>query len=231
MKKAFTLAEVLITLGVIGVVSAMTIPNLMTNYKAYRLKTQFWKAYSTLSQVIRRMNDDGVLYNPSEYEVGEFYKLVLKYISGGLDCGMVSTGSDKGTPCYRYHDDTQKGYSTLFGRTLSNGNSSFVQHGQIAMPDGSLLLFQSREGTSAFVISVDINGYNNPPNRFGYDMFAFRIDEMKGALIPYIANTYSGVGDCSFDTVSTAQWYGWACAERAINEPDYFKKLVRKIKL
>ncbi|MBQ8459380.1 hypothetical protein IJ541_04685, partial [bacterium] len=77
----------------------------------------------------------------------------------------------------------------------------------------------------------DINGYNNPPNRFGYDMFAFRIDEMKGALIPYIANTYSGVGDCSFDTVSTAQWYGWACAERAINEPDYFKKLVRKIKL
>ncbi|MBQ8459388.1 type II secretion system protein, partial [bacterium] len=91
----FTLAEVLITIGIIGVVSAMTIPNLMTNYKVYRLKTQFWKSYSTLSQVIRRMNDDGVLYNPSEYEVGEFYKLVLKYISGGLDCGMVSTGSDK----------------------------------------------------------------------------------------------------------------------------------------
>ena len=32
MKKAFTLAEVLITLGIIGIVAAMTIPNLMNNY-------------------------------------------------------------------------------------------------------------------------------------------------------------------------------------------------------
>lgn len=37
MKKsiAFTLAEVLITLGIIGVVAAMTIPNLITSYKVH----------------------------------------------------------------------------------------------------------------------------------------------------------------------------------------------------
>ena len=199
----------------------------MTNYKAYRLKTQFWKSYSTLSQVIRRMNDDGVLYNPSEYEVGEFYKIVLKYISGGLDCGMISNRTAKGTPCYNANDSTQKPYSTLYGRKLGSG-SQFVLHGQIAMQDGSLLLFQSFVLASyAFVISIDINGYNNPPNRFGYDMFAFKIDEMKGSLLPYEA----GVGDCSFNTVNQHGWYGWACAERAINEPDYFKELVRKIKL
>ena len=33
MKKAFTLAEVLITLGIIGIVAAMTIPTLITNYQ------------------------------------------------------------------------------------------------------------------------------------------------------------------------------------------------------
>lgn len=40
-KVAFTLAEVLITLGIIGIVVAMTIPTLMTNIKARKLRTQF----------------------------------------------------------------------------------------------------------------------------------------------------------------------------------------------
>ena len=39
----FTLAEILITLGIIGVVAAMTIPALMTAYKAHRYKSQFLK--------------------------------------------------------------------------------------------------------------------------------------------------------------------------------------------
>lgn len=33
MKKGFTLAEVLITLGIIGVVAALTLPSLITNYR------------------------------------------------------------------------------------------------------------------------------------------------------------------------------------------------------
>ena len=37
----FTLAEVLITLGIIGVVAALTIPTLMTNLKAQKLPSQF----------------------------------------------------------------------------------------------------------------------------------------------------------------------------------------------
>lgn len=36
MKKSFTLAEVLITLGIIGVVAAMTLPSLIGNYKKNR---------------------------------------------------------------------------------------------------------------------------------------------------------------------------------------------------
>ena len=50
---AFTLAEVLITLGIIGVVAAMTIPNLMANIQGSRVRTQFKKAISTLNQAAK----------------------------------------------------------------------------------------------------------------------------------------------------------------------------------
>ena len=46
----FTLAEVLITLGIIGVVAAMTIPTLISNTNGAQFKTGFKKALSTLSR-------------------------------------------------------------------------------------------------------------------------------------------------------------------------------------
>ncbi len=47
--RAFTLSEVLITLGIIGIVAAMTIPTLMNKAKYAELAGQFKKEYSTLS--------------------------------------------------------------------------------------------------------------------------------------------------------------------------------------
>ncbi len=49
-KAAFTLAEVLITLGIIGIVAAMTLPTLVAKYKEKQRVTQVKKAYSILSQ-------------------------------------------------------------------------------------------------------------------------------------------------------------------------------------
>ena len=46
----FTLAEVLITLGIIGVVAAMTIPNLIANTNSAKFRSQFKKTISTMSQ-------------------------------------------------------------------------------------------------------------------------------------------------------------------------------------
>ena len=53
MKKAFTLAEVLITLGIIGVVAALTLPSLMTDIGNKKLKTQFFKTYTDLNQAAK----------------------------------------------------------------------------------------------------------------------------------------------------------------------------------
>ena len=52
-RKAFTLAEILITLGIIGVVAAMTIPTLIANTNAQKYRSQLKKTISTLSQAAR----------------------------------------------------------------------------------------------------------------------------------------------------------------------------------
>lgn len=52
-KKAFTLAEVLVTLGIIGIVAAMTLPALIQNYQKMVLKSQFKKVYTTLFNAIK----------------------------------------------------------------------------------------------------------------------------------------------------------------------------------
>jgi len=57
-KAAFTLAEVLITLGIIGVVAAMTMPALMSNYRKHVVETRLAKFYSTMNQAIQRAEVD-----------------------------------------------------------------------------------------------------------------------------------------------------------------------------
>ena len=52
---AFTLAEVLITLGIVGVVAVMTMPTVIKNIQHKSLESQFKKSYSQLSQVIEQL--------------------------------------------------------------------------------------------------------------------------------------------------------------------------------
>lgn len=49
----FTLAEVLITLGIIGIVAAMTIPTLMTKFAKSRTETQLKTFYSKINQTVK----------------------------------------------------------------------------------------------------------------------------------------------------------------------------------
>lgn len=51
--RAFTLAEILITLGVIGVVAAITIPGLITAHKKHVTATKLERAVSVITQAIR----------------------------------------------------------------------------------------------------------------------------------------------------------------------------------
>lgn len=88
---AFTLAEVLITLGIVGVVVAMTLPVLIQNYQKQATATSLRKAYSELNQVLQRSiadNGDPVTWNNSfDYGVENWVKTYIepyvKVISSG----------------------------------------------------------------------------------------------------------------------------------------------------
>ena len=67
--KGFTLAEVLVTLGIIGVVSAMTVPTLMQNYQRQSYVTQLHKVYNEFSQAAERYKNDNNYLNLSESRV------------------------------------------------------------------------------------------------------------------------------------------------------------------
>lgn len=53
MRRAFTLAEVLITLAIIGIVAAITIPSVIANYQQQEFKTGLRKAVSVLNEAIQ----------------------------------------------------------------------------------------------------------------------------------------------------------------------------------
>ena len=57
-KCAFTLAEVLITLGIIGIIAALTLPQLIKNYQQKVLQEQFKVAYSLLQQTVLKIRAD-----------------------------------------------------------------------------------------------------------------------------------------------------------------------------
>lgn len=63
-RTAFTLAEILITLGIIGVVAALTMPALIQNYKNHVVETRLKKFYSIMNQaVLMAKNDYGDFEN------------------------------------------------------------------------------------------------------------------------------------------------------------------------
>lgn len=66
MKKGFTLAEVLITLGIIGIIAAITLPSLIGHYKQKVLQEQFKTAYSLLQQAYLKIQADWG-YTPNCY--------------------------------------------------------------------------------------------------------------------------------------------------------------------
>ena len=61
-KAAFTLAEVLITLGIIGVVAAITIPTIAKNYYKHTLEVKLAKTYDDLSDAIKKSELDNGRY-------------------------------------------------------------------------------------------------------------------------------------------------------------------------
>lgn len=226
----FTLAEVLITLGIIGVVAAMTIPNLIATHKAKRFRTQFLKSYSTIQQVFKQMQADDISIDPADYPIQEYYKVFGKYLKGATDCGgqeYYSNNDYKGEPCFNHR---KKYYKNLQGKNATKLNP-IVNDGEWLLPDGSLLLFENggaRWGSKVYV-TVDLNGFGNPPDRMGYDVFMFQLIDENLKTMGDTGTHYNNM-DIYCNLKSNNIQNGIACAQKAKENPDYFKWVAKNLK-
>lgn len=180
MKKGFTLVETLITLGVIGLVAALTIPDLIQNYKIKATVSILKKTYAQLDQGFRlaiNINDtvENWISSPSETpeastEVMNKLKPHIKLIN---DCG---TSID----CPRAENIYDYSKNNIYISTLNNGVRLYlnVQEKDCNWDRGDTKMLQNSCGW----IDADING-DKGPNKMGIDIFEFVIT--KYGLIPY----------------------------------------------
>ena len=186
-KKAFTLAEILITLGIIGVVAAMTIPNLMHKVRNKVLATQFKKTMADVTQAIGRIkanNDIDTLADYCAYYDGSEYPNSLECYDWFRDIFTSRTAKRVGT---FYHDydlirsDTE--IRTYNGQQyVTNSALAGIGYAVInprTMLDGQYLNVWIIE--SKLYIGVDING-KDKPNRLGHDIFVFIVHKKDDSL-------------------------------------------------
>ena len=183
-KIAFTLAEVLITLGIIGIVAAMTMPSLIQNYQKKQTVSQLQKAYSTFSQaLVQSQQENGqssewsVTVAGSSYEdnLAYFntywkpYLKVIKVCKTMKECGYNITGFASLTDRHNY---------TYYG--LFNNVPGFIYG------DGTYASIRPYgfNNVALQLLVIDING-SKMPNIIGRDVFHFQIDTTRGVISGY----------------------------------------------
>ncbi|MCD7878541.1 MAG: type II secretion system GspH family protein [Candidatus Gastranaerophilales bacterium] len=157
-KSAFTLAEVLITLVIIGIIAAITVPTLMANYRKQEVSSRLKKFYSNLSNAVRLadMENPGFIkstYSARETDYGQWWNDTLG----------------------KYMPVTEKANSTY--AMNSTTDSSYIPDKIYVLNDGSIIIEHVAgryDVTTNFMI--DING-EKAPNAYGKDIFGFSVGD------------------------------------------------------
>ncbi len=224
-KFAFTLAEVLITLGIIGVVAALTLPAVISNTQNKQLESGLKKGASVIEQALNMYQAEyGDKIAAGNIPNEELKPLLMKYMNVVKDCGYGHSDADKA--CIKNYGSGNSENSTYYKNyngTSSIDNSLFDE-GQFVLADGSLILIQNSAQTDLLYISIDVNGFNKRPNRLGQDLFMFYISD-KGQLLPMGAEGTNFQGEAYCAKTSTNSMNGAGCTYKALSEADYFKTL------
>ena len=223
-REAFTLAEVLITLGIIGVVAALTIPTLVNNYRKKQFETGLKKEYSVLLQALdmyKQDNETPLKKEDTDQSGGEFKNKIQPYLKILVDCGNNQASSKaKCVPNGYYTQDKKYTYKTYSGNIA---RETLFDDGQIILNDGSHLLFENPGGGSAVYVSIDVNGYKKLPNKWGEDVFTFQLMN-DGKLLPMGAEGTSFRNTATYCSKTSSNVYnGIACANRAIYDSSFWK--------
>ena len=214
MKKAFTLAEVLITLGIIGIVAAMTMPTLIANYKTKEIVGKLKKLQSSMSQAaLMAVNEYGAIDTwgiikddkESAHLVGTRLKPYLKLLD---DCGTETSESYTG----QWH---------LLNGVFQSKVTDFSLdcYYKLRLADGSEIFI--RPTNNGANIMVDING-KHVPNVLGKDIFFFGLKENGKCSAAGAGLDPKGSG---WATCNPKKGEGWNCTGRVVYKEnmDYLK--------
>lgn len=224
-KVGFTLAEVLITLGIIGVVAAMTIPTLMQKYYEKQTVAKLKETYSILSQALKSASQEEGL--PEEWDCNKADKesaekgaaILKKYIKVATDCGTTDTTGSclyngdyynlNGSEHWNFAKGTHE-----YKMKLLNGTSfwfRFIDETDLARARGGMIMS----------LKIDTNGAQKP-NIAGRDLFFLRYYENKGLLLEGATNTANSYKANCLNTKQS----GMGCAYYVVNfgNMDYLKK-------
>ncbi len=183
-KKGFTLAEVLITFGIIGVVAAITMPMLITHYQKQATVNQLKKAYSEFSQAVKMAEIDHGLMETWDFKVfntalerntyfGKNY--LLPYLK------VVETCIPSSSKCWA--DEIRNVSGNIVTSGIVNSVNTRVSFITASGYSGFYWLNAAGEGMWYW---VDLNGPKKGPNRLGRDIFAFVAHwrEVKPKILP-----------------------------------------------
>ena len=215
-KSAFTLAEVLITLGIIGVVAALTLPTLIQNHQKQVYVTGLKKAYSNIQNAFSKMMlDEGI----TDWKQSECYNIGL------YDCINKEATYNDSNNCLNNLQKQFKIVSTTPMDSYLQDFSSLPPLAGFTTSDGVIYQIfgdSSSYGTSDFTrlslfagkIAVDVNGLKGP-NKLGRDQFVFDVDYDKNKIVPSGISIYYR---CTTEAVNNNSENAQYCAAKVIIE-------------
>lgn len=175
--KGFTLAEVLITLGIIGIVAAMTLPTVMSKFQGIVLQNQLKKSYSVLSQAYMNTKTSlGTSNLRAEYATYDPMNLVYPNAEIFKKEFLKNIKATQKVTFYPV-----KNYSGTKIMTSVDSGADFPKALNI-LPDGSSVGIHINNGCIRFW--VDTNGPKKLPNRYGFDVFEFQVQDESDMIRP-----------------------------------------------
>ena len=179
-RSAFTLAEVLITLGIIGIVAAMTLPSLITNYREKQRVSQLKKTYSTLQQAFLRAEEAH-----GEYQYWDLAYTNTKEVDENGDYILDHSGNEKVLAYLGEFLNATKNDSDLklttykLDGTLLNKDYIVSQSRYLKLNDGTILVmgWVSKDNTD---VQVLFPGCERKGCRVGVDLFYFTLQPKVG---------------------------------------------------
>lgn len=209
---AFTLAEQLLVIGIIGIVAAFTIASLIQNSTKNQIITGLKKEYVTLIQAFKQSEvDNGSSADWDWGAAGDAASIKTQFQSNLAPyLRIINYCNDVGFKGCGYKNNNFYYNKTIVGACVTESDQVSV-----LLADGSLLIVRVRDqggGNIEKMIFIDINGAKNP-NIYGIDFFAFEVNKSKG-IVPYLSTAGTGYinGNCGGGDI----YDGNSCAAKII---------------